>query len=231
MTFNIYHGEARSGKFDPEIFADIINAERPDLVALQEVDRKTKRIHHADLPKILAKKTQMYSTFEKAIDYAGGEYGLAILSRNKPLRSKKIKLPHGTNEARIALEIQYIMASGDTIVFINTHLDNTAEKHYRIEEVNTINALIAKNSYPAVLDGDLNDTPGSKTLKILEEYWTPAFNRNNPEKTYPYDHPKIKIDYILYRPRNFWRVVSRKVIKSELASDHLAYIVTFEFKP
>ena len=37
MSYNIHHGEGTDGEFDLQRIADVINARRPDLVALQEV--------------------------------------------------------------------------------------------------------------------------------------------------------------------------------------------------
>src|SRR5262245_18009288 len=81
LTFNIRHGEGTDGVFKLARVADVINAQAPDLVALQEVDRGTRRVEGADQPAELARLTGLHGTFGKAMDYDGGEYGLVILSR------------------------------------------------------------------------------------------------------------------------------------------------------
>ena len=40
--------------------------------------------------------------------------------------------------------------------------------------------------------------------------------------------PKEKIDYVMYSPKNQWRLIDRKVICDTYASDHCAYLVTLE---
>src|SRR5690349_10474736 len=84
LTYNIHHANppSKPGMIDIAAVARVINNAKPDLVALQEIDVHTKRsgvtLHEADA---LAKETGLTAYFAKAIDYDGGEYGIAILSR------------------------------------------------------------------------------------------------------------------------------------------------------
>ena len=81
LTYNIYHGEDANGGSNLDAVAEIINSLEPDLVALQEVDNKTTRAKGLDLTAELSKRTGMKGLFGKAMDYAGGGYGEAVLSR------------------------------------------------------------------------------------------------------------------------------------------------------
>lgn len=229
MTFNIYHGETMNGDFNLNMIANVINNEKPDFVALQEVDHKTKRVNYIDLLDILAKKTNMYGTFGKAMDYNNGAYGVAILSKNIVVGSRNISLPHGDNEPRTALEITSILPFGDTISFISTHLDHKQKDHYRIPQAQKINKTFKTNKYPTILAGDLNDIPGSATIDLFEKYWTSTYHKEKPKPTYPSSNPKRKIDYIFYSPNNKWQLISTTVINNSFASDHRAYVVTLEF--
>ena len=93
------------GKIDLERIAHIIRTVTPDLVALQEVDKKTRRVDGVDQATVLGKLTGMNSVFGKAIDFSGGEYGNAVLSRF-PLQNIKVHLLPYTkgNEARAVLQ-------------------------------------------------------------------------------------------------------------------------------
>ena len=228
MTFNIYHGETMNGNFDLKIIADVINNEKPDFVALQEVDYKTKRVNYIDLADSLAKKTNMLATFGKAMDYDNGAYGVAILSKNKILDSRNISLPHGYNEPRTALEITSILSFGDTISFISTHFDHKQKDHYRISQANKIYETFKTNKFPTILAGDLNDIPGSETIELLEKYWTSSYEKENPKQTFPSLNPNKKIDYIMYFPENQWKMINTKVIQDTIASDHRAYVATLK---
>src|SRR5690606_19457021 len=81
LTYNIYHGETTDGRVDMDLFASIINEVKPDLVALQEVDKNAKRTGVIDITKELSKRTGLNGHFVKHRDFQGGEYGNAILSR------------------------------------------------------------------------------------------------------------------------------------------------------
>ena len=81
MTYNIHVGVGMDKKLDLQRIADVINRERPDLVGLQEVDRGVRRTEGKDEIVELAKMTSMEFAFAPNLDYQGGKYGVAILSR------------------------------------------------------------------------------------------------------------------------------------------------------
>jgi endonuclease/exonuclease/phosphatase family metal-dependent hydrolase len=81
MTYNIHVGVGMDKKLDLQRIADVINGQHPDLVGLQEVDRGVKRTEGKDEIAELAKLTSMNYTFAHNLDYQGGQYGVAILSR------------------------------------------------------------------------------------------------------------------------------------------------------
>src|SRR5678816_4124683 len=81
MTYNIHVGVGMDKKLDLQRIADVINKERPDLVGLQEVDRGVERTQRKDEIVELAQLTRMEYAFAPNLDYQGGKYGVAILSR------------------------------------------------------------------------------------------------------------------------------------------------------
>ena len=76
--------------------------------------------------------------------------------------------------------------------------------------------------------GDLNAVPGSTPINILEEMWSASYDKMNPAPTYPSVNPSKKIDYVMFYPKNSWRVLKTEVIQDSIASDHCAYLVTLE---
>lgn len=229
LTFNILHGATTNGDFDLDHIAKVISESKPDFVALQEVDYKTNRARKYDLVTELGYRTKLSPLFGKAMKYDGGEYGEGVLSKYTFLNTRNVGLPHSTgSEPRAALEITSVLTSGDTISFIGTHLDHLKDGKDRIAQVKSINAHFTSNHYPSILAGDLNDTPNSIAINTLEKYWLSSYNKENPEPTYPSDKPKVKIDYVMFYPKNRWRVLSTEVIQDAVASDHCAYLVTVE---
>ena len=194
LSFNILHGKTTNGSFDLDIIANVIKKADADFVSLQEVDFKTNRAKKYDLPTELGYRTKMASIFGRAMYYDGGEYGEGVLSKYSFLSTRNVALPYTKgNEPRAALEITTVLKSGDTISFIGTHLDHLKEDTDRVSQATAINKVFSDNNYPTILTGDLNDTPNSRTINILESFWKASYNKSNPLLTFPSDKPIKKI--------------------------------------
>jgi endonuclease/exonuclease/phosphatase family metal-dependent hydrolase len=232
LSFNILHGATTKGDFDLDRIAKVIIDANPDLVAMQEVDFKTNRAKKFDLATELGWRTKMAPIFAKAMNYDGGEYGEGVLSRYTFLKSRNVALPYTPgNEPRAALEIITMLPSGDTIAFVGTHLDHLKDEKDRVAQAKKINEVFASNKYPTVLVGDLNAIPGSTPINILEEMWSASYDKMKPKPTFPSDGPTRKIDYVMFYPKNRWKVLETAVIQDSIASDHCAYLVTLELIP
>ena len=229
LTYNILHGATTNRDNDLDVVAKVINELQPDIIALQEVDYRTNRAQKRDINTELALKTQMSSIFAKAVDYDGGEYGQSIFYRGTFLETGKVNLPGSPDkEPRIAATAKIILPDGDTIQFIGTHLDHVANSADRIAQAKRINSLLENNKLPTILAGDLNDVPGSQTISIFKSVWTSTYDKEDPAPTFPSHAPKKKIDYIMFYPAKRWKVLEKKVVCDEIASDHCAYLVVLE---
>ncbi|MEA3460816.1 MAG: endonuclease/exonuclease/phosphatase family protein [Bacteroidota bacterium] len=230
LTYNIYHGETLKGDFDLDLIAGVIREAEPDLVALQEVDFRTKRARNMDLACELGNRTGLVPLFGRAMYFDGGEYGEGILSRYSFISTRNHSLPFQEGrEPRSALEAHIVLPGGDTIAFVGTHLDHTGDETDRISQASRLNALLTEGDRPVILSGDLNARPESKTMSILFSEWTGSDPEHAP--TSPSMAPRGKIDYILYRPANRWRVIESRVICDSIASDHCAVLSVLELLP
>jgi endonuclease/exonuclease/phosphatase family metal-dependent hydrolase len=220
VTYNIHHGEGTDGKLDLERIAKVINAEKPDLVGLNEVDQGCRRSQGIDEPAELAKLTGMTAVFEKNIDHDGGKYGNAVLSRLPIVRHENHKLPSDyEGEQRGVLEVEVGDKDGETLLFLCTHLDYRPDDHERLASIETIeNLVVDSDGQPVILAGDLNATPDSKVMETFAKTW----GRSNVEPivTFPAANPEKQIDYILFRPAAEWEVVETRVLDEAIASDH-----------
>ncbi|MCA9127909.1 MAG: endonuclease/exonuclease/phosphatase family protein, partial [Planctomycetales bacterium] len=105
LSYNIHHGEGVDRKLDLERIAKVILSVKPDVVALQEVDRNVKRSEGVDQPKELARLTEMNVIFGANIELQGGHYGNALLSRFPNVQNKNHLLPNiGDGEQRGVIE-------------------------------------------------------------------------------------------------------------------------------
>jgi endonuclease/exonuclease/phosphatase family metal-dependent hydrolase len=230
LTYNIAHGLGADERINLERTGRAISAALPDLVALQEVDSATQRTGSADQPARLAAFTRMDAYFGRAMPYDGGAYGVAILSdlpvasvRTHALPAAEGHEPRAVLEARIALP-----RTGDTLVFLSTHLDHTSGNDVRERQARRIAELFpADDTALYVLAGDLNDVPASRTLDALMLDWRDATGLDHPP-TYPAANPDRKIDYVLYRPAHRIRVLEAFVLAERSTSDHRPVLVVLE---
>ncbi|OHB77421.1 MAG: hypothetical protein A2Z25_01250 [Planctomycetes bacterium RBG_16_55_9] len=231
LTYNIYHGEDANGGSNLDAVARIINSLKPDLVALQEVDNKTTRVKGLDLTAELSRRTGMRGIFGKAMDYAGGEYGEAVLCRHAVLEIKNNPLPHTPKaEPRTALEVRVELPGGEKIAFVGTHLDHVRDQTDRMMQARRIEELYADYELPIILAGDLNAVPGSDPINLLCRQWTCA-DQNDPQPTHPSTGPKRKIDYIMFKPNHRWKVLTTRVIDDKVTSDHCPVYAVLELLP
>lgn len=232
LSYNILHGATTNRDNNLDVVARAILKADPDIAALQELDYRTNRANKLDVTAEIAKRTNMVSIFAKAVDWDGGEYGQALLSKFTFLKTGKVDLPtHKGNEPRIAIESLLILSAGDTIRLVGTHLDHQKNSAERLEQAEELNRRFTHDNIPTILAGDINDIPGSETLKILEEHWGITYDPNGPIPTFPSHAPEKKIDYIMYFPKHRWKVVEREVLCDKVASDHCAVLVVFELLP
>lgn len=231
LTYNIYHGEDANGGSNLDAVAGIINSLKPDLVALQEVDNKTTRVKGLDLTAELSRRTGMQGIFGKAMDYAGGEYGEAVLCRHRILDVKNNPLPHSPKaEPRAALKVHVELPDGERVVFVGTHLDHVRDQTDRMTQAGRIVELFEDVDLPIILAGDLNAVPGSDPIELLRRHWTCA-DPNDPQPTFPSAGPKRKIDYIMFKPSRRWNVLTTRVIDDKVTSDHCPMYAVLELRP
>jgi endonuclease/exonuclease/phosphatase family metal-dependent hydrolase len=231
ITYNIHHGEGTDGQFDLPRIARVIQQFEPDLVALQEVDVKTARSGGVDQAAELGKLTGMNVAFGKAMDYSGGQYGEAILSRYPLQSTKNYALPFTEGrEPRAAISARVRLGeSGPEILFVGTHLEH-ADAALRLRQAQHLaRELAAVEGVPALLTGDLNAVPDSPPMRALLRSWADA-GADHPAPTCPAAAPTARIDYILFRPADRWRVVEYRVIEEKVASDHRPVAAVLELK-
>src|SRR5215213_3849576 len=164
MTYNIHVGVGIDKKLDLQRIADVINRERPDLVGLQEVDRGVKRTEGKDEIAELAAMTRMEYAFAPNLDYQGGKYGVAILSR-LPIKNTVHRMFENKREAerRGMLRIE-VEVDRRPISFVTTHLDYQFEDG-RLFGTEQLLKSLADVQEPLIVVADLNDVPSGSAYK------------------------------------------------------------------
>ena len=233
MTYNIHHANppgTAEGTIRIDSIAAVINGVQPDLVALQEIDVHTERsgpaLHEAAR---LAALTGMHYYFTQTLDYEGGAYGIAVLSRLPVIDSVGYLLPRepGTREEpRAVCMLQVRLADSSTLYFASTHLGLTRKS--RDLQTDSILQIFKKHPGALIIGGDFNARPSSapiaKLLTVLSRSCTA-----DCAPTIPSDKPREKIDYLMYKGN--LQPLEQRVLNGTPWSDHLPVVTTFVLQP
>ena len=225
VSYNVHHCGGMDKKVDCARTAAAISREKPDFAGIQEVDRGVPRSRRVDQPAELARLTGMHATFAKAIPLRGGEYGVAVLSREKPLSVRRTPLPGP--EPRVLLLCEFT-----NCWFGSTHLDN-GRRPGDTERCNVLSARIIRDEVakcaaekPVFLAGDWNAVPGSPAhqemcsfLKVISDEKKPA--NGNLRRV---------IDYLAVDAAHAkdFKVLGADVTLDLMTSDHKPVIVSVE---
>ncbi|MFL5579148.1 MAG: endonuclease/exonuclease/phosphatase family protein [Gemmatimonadaceae bacterium] len=241
LVYNIHAGKDAGGVDNLARVAAIVRESGADVALLQEVDVRTERSGRVDQVAELARLTGMHATFGKSLDFQGGEYGIAVLSR-WPVASREViplvtdPLPtrsNGAREPRVAVRAA-LRAPGGTLALMNTHIDASREESFRLQEAARLVAA-SRDTSPggprvALAGGDLNSEPESRTQAVLREGgWRDLW----PEcgagdgRSYPARAPTKRIDY-LYAVADV-RCDRAEVLATE-ASDHRPVLFTIRIR-
>lgn len=225
MSFNVRMGCGLNDPFNlPEgglghlpQCAAVIRAANPDWVAIQEIDRCSLRAGHVDQTAELARLCGMHGAFVKKTPEKDGDYGLAILSKEKPIAVSKILMP-----GRAHTRCVEILEFRDYFVACS-HFPLTESLCEIAAEIVRLN--LADRDKPVFFAGDLNSKPDTKAIAILRKGFT--ILSDVTQNTFPADSPRCCIDYIMVDTKHAERVevISRKVIAAPEATDHCALVV------
>jgi endonuclease/exonuclease/phosphatase family metal-dependent hydrolase len=211
VTYNIHAGHDAHGEPSMDRLAALIDSLGADVVLLQEVDRGTARSGEVDQLQVLAEATGMHGFFAKAIDFDGGEYGNALLSRHPLRETAAIPLPVEVPEeladryyeARVLLHAVVETPAGPVHV-LNTHLDHHADPVFRHPQFFRMLAHLAAAvppGAPVILGGDLNAEPDAAEIRALRLELRDAWAEcgEGPGFTFRADDPHRRIDYLWTR--------------------------------
>jgi endonuclease/exonuclease/phosphatase family metal-dependent hydrolase len=217
----------------------------PDIVGLQEVADSGMTATLSQLTGMSGvfgasteiEPSNLYRLLEIPVPESQLFYGDAILSKHHFRYLGNLSIPSASSSRYEAMCID-VNVSGKNgeeslVRFITTHFDylqtigSKLAREAAVEVIET--AFVDDDSdIPYILTGDLNATPGSSPLKLLEEKGWVVDDAGKDLPTVPSVNPKKQIDYVLVRPEKRWRIVDVTVIDEKLASDHCPIMMTME---
>lgn len=231
LCYNIHYGQGMDKEYNIPRLAKVISDQKPDIVALQEVDVHVKRSGQVHQAQKLAELTGMKVRFGPTQHYEGGLFGNAVLT-NLPIEDVHIQplpysesTPEKTTYPRAAIAVKLLLPNGKRLKVISTHFQHNMEED-RVQEATAINRFFPTDDLPTILAGDMNATPEAEPVKILRKQWQLAIDEANSPSA-PSIKPSSRIDYIFYRGPSL-KLIHSEVIAEEMASDHRPVLAIFE---
>jgi endonuclease/exonuclease/phosphatase family metal-dependent hydrolase len=236
LVLNMHAGKDAAGQSNLDGIAALIKNKQADVVLLQEVDRGTNRSGHEDQIARLASAVEYDFAFAPSLlDYDGGQYGIAVLSRHAigfrmtkplPVRPEQTRAG-GSHEPRVGL-LALTTVGNRRLGVMNTHLD-PADQDARIQEITAFLRMIRDQQAvgePFVAGGDFNATPENPMFDSLRsaglrDAWTECGSGDG--LTYPADNPVKRIDYLWLSAE--LQCTSAEVVDTRV-SDHRPLLVT-----
>ncbi|MET0212525.1 MAG: endonuclease/exonuclease/phosphatase family protein [Vicinamibacterales bacterium] len=200
-----------------DMLAAEIRAMQVDVLALQEVDVRTRRGGFVDEPVELATALGLNYVFAASIKWDEGHYGLAVLSR-WPLVSVERHRLNSTPEAepRIVLDVT-VCAAGRPLHLLNTHADRrTASRALGFADLRQI--VKSRFGRGILVLGDLNEYPDAPGVRGLIDGGFVDLSADSP--------PTVgtgRVDYLLADPP-LARIASTARVWTTDKSDHHAVL-------
>ena len=226
MSYNLHQGFDIHGRHGMENLAKVIEAEDPDIIALQEVSRGWVVNGSVDMLVWLSQRLEMDHVWSPAADSA---WGNAILSRFPITRFQNHEMP---NNGVIRLDRGFLttevdLGGGEALNVVATHF-HSGDDDSAIRVPQALAVLEAVDSdRTTVLIGDFNAYPDHPEMLLIAGAGLNdalvASRAAGIGFTYPADDPWQRIDYVWASPDLKARDFSTPY---SLASDHLAVAVT-----
>ena len=220
VSYNIR--AARSSSL--EDIAEDLETLAPDVVALQEVDRETRRSDGVDQAAWLAERLGMQHAYAAAREESGGDFGIALLSRVPFASARRLDLGvEGALEPRVAIDAELCTAEGPLRV-VGVHADVWPwVSEAQVQEIATqMKPFIGRG---LVIAGDLNAPPGWSTPGVLTALGlVDVVNRLGEAPTFQGDLWHRRLDY-LFMDAPLAEAAAEVTVLESSASDHRPVLV------
>ena len=230
LSWNIHKGiGGRDRRYALGRIIDCIEAENPDLVCLQEVDRLVHRSNHDDQPRLLARYFRCHSVFQPTVHVGAGTYGNLVLSRWPVVSRHRISLQQGMRKPRGA-QLLLVDSPEGPLHLVNTHL-GLAESERRWQVGRLLGHFLFRSAepHPTLVVGDFNDWRDSLSRDLFtdggfRQVTSPAARF----RTFPAWMAMGALDKAF--TRGGITVRTARVVRTSLAktaSDHLQLVIDF----
>jgi endonuclease/exonuclease/phosphatase family metal-dependent hydrolase len=228
-TWNIEHGRrADSAVIDADALAAAAAALGADVLSLQEVDRRTERVHGVDLLDVVAEATGLVPVDGAVVDLQGGTYGNALLVRDELIDARTYgigtrRLPRPWwppwNRPEPRGYVVAHLAAVDALV-VGCHLGLRPRERRR--QYRALLGAYSAGDEPVVVAGDLN----TLMAELAPYASSHGFDVAQVPPAFPAHAPRSTIDHVL--TRNVAQVRPCPPAERPAVSDHRPVSVELE---
>jgi endonuclease/exonuclease/phosphatase family metal-dependent hydrolase len=229
LSWNIHKGiGGRDRRYSLERVVSAIEAENPDIVCLQEVDRLVRRSRHDDQPRLLAGALHGHAVFQANVHVGEGVYGNLVLSRWPVTSRHRISLRQGTRKPRGA-QLVLVDSPEGPLHLVHTHL-GLAERE-RVWQVGHLLAhplFRSAADFPTLLVGDFNDWRNRLSRGLADHGFRQITSPVSRFRSFPAWLALGALDKAFARGTIVVR--QARIVRTTLtreASDHLPLVVDF----
>ena len=233
LSWNIHKGiGGRDRRYSLGRIIDVIEAENPDLVCLQEVDRLVHRSRFDDQPQLLARALRCHGVFQVNVPVGRGGYGNLVLSRWPVTSRHRVSLRQGSRKPRGA-QLLVLETPEGPVHLVHAHLGLAErERHWQVDRILGHMLFRSADRHPTVIVGDFNDwrdtlAAGTLAASGFRQVTSPP----SRFRTFPAWLAVGALDKAFVR--GDVEVKHARVVRTSLtkvASDHLPLVVDFHVR-
>lgn len=232
MTYNIHHGRGRDGRVDLKRICTVIQEGKPDLIALQEVDRGMTRSERLDQGRELADLLEMHHVAGHNWYLGEGAYGNVFLSRWPVTIVGNLDLSVPRREPRGCLLTEVHHGSSLLLVAsVHLGLGKAERKRQSLTILDQLSMLYTDE--PILIMGDFNTLSFSSIARRFRSSYTDVFEEAGVGRrsTFRKAGIPLRLDYIY--ASDHLLPVKAQVLRTKTASaasDHFPLIAQFLWK-
>jgi endonuclease/exonuclease/phosphatase family metal-dependent hydrolase len=226
MTYNLHNGFNTKGHLGLEALAQIIEAENPDVVGLQEVSRGWVVNGSTDMLAWLSRRLDMPYVWQST---TGKLWGNAVLSR-RPLNEVDLQTlpPRNLLLGRGFIFAAVDVGNGEQLSLINTHFHHKEEDSLeRTMQAQAVVNYWRERPFTLIM-GDLNAEATEPEIRMIQDKgFLDVLDETNVIPGYTNDaiNPSRRIDYIFVTPD---LTPLTATVPPEPASDHLPVVTEIQ---
>lgn len=231
ISYNIHQGiGGRDRRYQLERVLAVIDAERPDIICLQEVDQHALRTRGDDQAELIADYFQpAAASFQLTARFGAGGFGNLLLSRWPLEDVRQLSLSWRRKMARGA-QLAIVRSPDGPFQLVHWHLGlGEFERHWQTRRLLEHPAFQAARKLPSLIVGDFNDwrntlAAGPFAVHGFRQLTHPV----SQFRSFPAFLPINALDKAFVR--GAWEIDDVRIVRPRLAldaSDHLPLVVDF----